>query len=106
MILSASLALVAAGDAAAQIPVAAGRQFNLSNAAWKVFIPSTYQPRSGNVADLLVHFHGDPQTVWNNAKYAELNTIIRHSELQRPVERVLDAVFQQLVVPNRSSTKR
>jgi hypothetical protein len=23
-----------------------------------------------------VHIHGDPQTVWNNAKYANLNTII------------------------------
>ena len=28
------------------------------------------------MADLLVHFHGDPQTYWNNAKYANLNTII------------------------------
>lgn len=60
----------------AQVPTATGRQFTLSNAAWKVFIPSTYQPRSGNVADVLVHFHGDPQTVWNNAKYAKLNTIV------------------------------
>lgn len=48
----------------------------MSNAAWRVFIPSTYQARSGNVADVLVHFHGDPQTVWNNAKYAKLNTIV------------------------------
>jgi hypothetical protein len=62
--------------ALAQFPVATGRQFNLSNAAWKVFIPSTYHPRSGDVADVLVHFHGDPQTVWNNAEFAELNTII------------------------------
>lgn len=60
----------------AQLPVATGRQFTLSNAAWKVFIPSTYQHRAGNVADLLVHFHGDPQTVWNNALYAKLNTIV------------------------------
>jgi hypothetical protein len=28
------------------------------------------------VADLLVHFHGDPQTVWNNSKYADLNAVI------------------------------
>lgn len=62
--------------ASAQVPTATGRQFTLSNAAWKVFIPSTYEPRSGNVADVLVHFHGDPQTVWNNAKYAKLNTIV------------------------------
>jgi hypothetical protein len=48
----------------------------MSNAAWKIFIPSTYHQRPGNVADLLVHFHGDPQTFWNNARYANLNTII------------------------------
>ncbi|MGD9634210.1 MAG: PEP-CTERM sorting domain-containing protein [Pirellulales bacterium] len=68
--------IATAATAWAQLPVATGRQFNLSNAAWKVFIPSTYQPRPGDVADLLVHFHGDPQTVWNNAQYAKLNTII------------------------------
>lgn len=68
--------LLSTVPAVAQLPTATGRQFNLSNVAWKVFIPSTYQPRPGDVADLLVHFHGDPQTVWNNAKYAELNTII------------------------------
>jgi hypothetical protein len=71
----AALAFVAE-SVSAQVPTATGRQFTLSNAAWKVFIPSTYQPRSGNVADVLVHFHGDPQTVWNNAKYAKLNTIV------------------------------
>jgi hypothetical protein len=69
-------ALLVAAPAAAQLPVATGRQIGMSNAAWKIFIPSTYQQRSGNVADLLVHFHGDPQTVWNNAKYAHLNTVI------------------------------
>jgi len=62
--------------ALAQVPVASGRSFTLSDSAWKVFIPSTYQPRAGNVADVLVHFHGDPQTYWNNARYANLNTII------------------------------
>ncbi len=70
------LPLVAARPSAAQLPTATGRQFTLSNAAWKVFIPSTYQYRPGNVADLLVHFHGDPQTYWNNAQYAKLNAII------------------------------
>jgi hypothetical protein len=70
-----AVALIAE-TAAAQVPTATGRQIAMSNAAWKVFIPSTYQPRSGNVADVLVHFHGDPQTVWNNAKYAKLNTIV------------------------------
>lgn len=60
----------------AQLPTATGRQFTLSNSAWKLFIPSTYQQRPGDVADVLFHFHGDPQTVWNNALYANLNTIV------------------------------
>jgi hypothetical protein len=68
--------LGATSDATAQIPTAAGRSFTLSSTAWKVFIPSTYYQRPGNVADVLVHFHGDPQTYWNNAQYANLNAII------------------------------
>jgi hypothetical protein len=64
-----------AANAPAQVPTATGRSFALSDAAWKLFIPSTYQPR-GNVSDVLVHFHGDPQTYWNNAKYANLNAMI------------------------------
>ncbi len=64
------------GEAAGQLPVATGRQYTLSNSAWKLFIPSTYQHRPGDVADLLVHFHGDPQTVWNNALYAKFNSIV------------------------------
>jgi hypothetical protein len=68
--------LLCASTAGAQaLPTATGRQFTLSNSAWKLFIPSNYFPR-GNVADILVHFHGDPQTVWNNAKYANLNALI------------------------------
>jgi hypothetical protein len=70
------LAVVAAPFAAAQVPTATGRQFPLSDPAWKVFIPSTYQHRPGDVADVLVHFHGDPQTFWNNAAYAKLNAIV------------------------------
>lgn len=65
-----------AAPAAAQLPVASGRQIAMSNAAWKIFIPSTYVQRPGAVADLLVHFHGDPQTYWNNAKYAKLNSVV------------------------------
>jgi len=68
--------ILLAAPAIAQIPTATGTSFTLSNAAWKVFIPSTYVQRSGNVADVLVHFHGDPQTFWNNAAYADLNAII------------------------------
>ncbi|MEA2736093.1 MAG: hypothetical protein QOE14_2544 [Humisphaera sp.] len=65
-----------ASSATAQLPVATGRQISMTAPEWKIFIPSTYQQRPGNVADLLVHFHGDPQTYWNNAKYANLNTVI------------------------------
>jgi hypothetical protein len=74
---AAVLALCAfAAPVAAQLPTATGRQISMSMPEWKIFIPSTYQQRPGNVADLLVHFHGDPQTYWNNAKYANLNTVI------------------------------
>ena len=59
----------------AQLPVATGRQLGLSRSQWKLFIPTGYAPR-GDTVDLLVHFHGDPQTVWNNAAYAELNAPI------------------------------
>jgi hypothetical protein len=69
-----------AAGATAQYPVAGltatGRSFTLSDPAWKLFIPSTYYQRPGNVADIIVHFHGDPQTYWNNAQWANLNTII------------------------------
>lgn len=68
--------LLLAQQAVAQLPVASGRQIALSNSAWKLFIPDTYEHRSGEVADILVHFHGDPQTMWNNALYAELNTVV------------------------------
>src|SRR3954447_25102614 len=72
-----SIALfLSASIAAAQLPTATGRSFILSDAAWKVFIPSTYYQRPGNVADVIVHFHGDPQTYWNNAQWANLNAII------------------------------
>src|SRR6476620_44440 len=72
--------LVTATTATAQYPVAGitatGRSFTLSDPDWKVFIPSTYYQRSGNLADIIVHFHGDPQTYWNNAQWANLNAII------------------------------
>ena len=67
--------ILAASLAHAQLPIASGKQIAMSNAAWKIFIPDNYYQR-GNVADVLVHFHGDPQTFWNNAKYANLNSII------------------------------
>lgn len=74
--IAATLLLLAVTSVHAQLPTATGRQFTLSNAAWKVFIPSTYTARPGDVADVLVHFHGDPQTFYNNAAYAKLNAIL------------------------------
>ena len=80
-----ALALLAsvltAASASAQYPVAGltatGRSLTITaGSAWKVFIPSTYITRPGNVADVLMLLHGDPQTVWNNAKWANLNSII------------------------------
>ncbi len=68
--------LLMAQCGSAQLPTATGRELPLSNPAWKVFIPSTFQERPGDVADVLFHFHGDPQTVWNNSLYANLNAII------------------------------
>lgn len=73
--------MIVVTTAAAQYPVAGltatGRSLTISSgSAWKVFIPSTFVQRAGNVADVLVLFHGDPQTVWNNAKWANLNSII------------------------------
>lgn len=75
-VLAFAAALLGARPVVAQLPTATGKQIAMSNAAWKIFIPSTYVQRSGAFADLLVHLHGDPQTVWNNAQYAKLNAII------------------------------
>jgi hypothetical protein len=68
--------ILAAAPVLAQIPTATGTPLPLSNAAWNVFIPSSYVQRPGNVADVLVHFHGNSQVFWNNAAYANLNAII------------------------------
>ena len=91
-----------AASVSAQIPTATGRSFTLSNAAWKVFIPSTYYQRPGNIADVLVHFHGDPQTYWNNAQYANLNAIlvtVNYSGLSSAYSTPFSnaALFQQVV---------
>ena len=63
---------------AAQLPTATGRTFDLPTDATghhKLFIPDGYI-HTGQAVDVLVHFHGDPQTVENNAKYAGLNAVI------------------------------
>ncbi|QDV76521.1 hypothetical protein K2D_00990 [Planctomycetes bacterium K2D] len=62
--------------ASAQAPPAMGEAFELSQPQWKLFVPSGYEHRQDGAVDLLIHFHGDPQTVWNNAAQARLNAII------------------------------
>jgi hypothetical protein len=65
--------LPAAG--AVVIPTATGRTFTLpEGSGYKLFIPDNFRADKG--ADLLIHFHGDPATVQNNAGYANLNTIV------------------------------
>ncbi|MEO1495798.1 MAG: hypothetical protein AAFV43_01480 [Planctomycetota bacterium] len=70
------LTILAAGLVEAQLPFATGRQVAMSRSQWRMFIPDTYTHRPGDEVDLLVHFHGDSQTVWNNAAYADLNAVI------------------------------
>ena len=60
----------------AQQPSATGREIQLSNPAWKLFIPDSYRQRPGKLADVLIHFHGHPQTVWDNSDLAGLNAIL------------------------------
>ncbi|MEQ8210220.1 MAG: hypothetical protein RH917_10345 [Lacipirellulaceae bacterium] len=67
---------MASQTATAQLPTATGRQIAMSQTAWKLFVPDTYQHRPADVADLLIHFHGNPQTIWNNAEYAKLNAVV------------------------------
>jgi hypothetical protein len=68
----------AAESATAQIPTATGRSVTLTSlgTAYKLFIPNNYLHRPQDATDILVHFHGDPQTVWNNAAYAKLNAVV------------------------------
>ncbi len=58
------------------IPTVTGRTFTLPTSAnHKLFIPDGFDPSADGV-DVLVHFHGDPATVNNNAGYADLNAVI------------------------------
>jgi hypothetical protein len=75
-IMVACLSAGVGSQACGQLPTATGRQWTLSNAAWKLFVPNNYQHRQGDATDLLVHFHGDPQTYWNNVAYADLNVAV------------------------------
>jgi hypothetical protein len=68
---------ISAGTLSAQtIPAVTGRTFTLPTSAnHKLFIPDTLD-LTGDDVDVLVHFHGDPATVNNNAGYAGLNAVI------------------------------
>ena len=55
---------------------ATGREITLGRSQWKLFIPDDYQPSADRSVNLLVHFHGDPQTIWNNALQADVNAVI------------------------------
>ncbi len=55
---------------------ATGREFTLGRSQWKLFIPEDYQPPTDRSVNLLVHFHGDPQTIWNNAAQADVNAVV------------------------------
>ena len=67
--------------------------------------PTTSAP--ANVADVIVHFHGDPQTFWNNAKWANLNAIIVTVNYSGLSSAYTNAVLDNYrPVSNRSSTRR
>jgi len=58
------------------LPTVTGRTFTLPTSPnHKLFIPDDYEIPTGGV-DVLVHFHGNPPTVNNNAGYADLNAVI------------------------------
>jgi len=68
--------LVATPVLAQVIPPVSGRTFTLPTSPnHKLFIPDSFDPSASGV-DVLVHFHGDPATVNNNAGYADLNAVI------------------------------
>src|SRR5262245_57440637 len=74
--LTLALVLVCSPFSRAQLPTATGRTITLSTSPnHKLFIPDGYV-HTGQAVDVLVHFHGDPATVNNNAKYANLNAVI------------------------------
>lgn len=77
-VLTAAIWACSTQPASAQIPTATGRSFTLTNlgTAYKLFIPDNYVHRPLDATDILVHFHGDPQTVWNNAAYAKLDAVV------------------------------
>lgn len=49
-----------------------GRELPMGRPEWRLYLPAACAPRPEGIADLLVHFHGDPETVWRNAEEARL----------------------------------
>lgn len=74
--LACLIAVLVASAASAQLTQATGEAHQLSQPQWKLFVPVGYEHRSDGAVDLLIHFHGDPPTVWNNAAQAKLNAVI------------------------------
>ncbi len=68
--------MTAASVHAQTLPTVTGRTLTLPTSPnHKLFIHDNYEmPTSG--VDVLVHFHGNPPTVNNNAGYADLNAVI------------------------------
>ncbi len=72
----AAVVLTADPGFAQVIPAVTGRTFTLPTSLnHKLFIPDSFDLSAGGV-DVLVHFHGNPATVNNNAGYADLNAVI------------------------------
>ncbi|QDU91602.1 hypothetical protein Pla175_50320 [Pirellulimonas nuda] len=74
--LGAAVVLAQPAAAADPLPAASGRALAMSRPQWRLWVPADYQPRPDGAVDLLVHLHGDPQTVWNNAAAARLNAVV------------------------------
>ena len=75
-LLSVMPSLVVADEPPAPLPTAKGREIVLATKGAKLFVPDTYQPREDGKVDLLVHFHGHPPVVRDNAAFARLNAVI------------------------------
>ncbi|MEM1098696.1 MAG: hypothetical protein AAGH92_07900 [Planctomycetota bacterium] len=70
------ICVLALPAAAQPLPVATGQSFTLpTDPGHALFLPQDLTA-TDNTIDLLVHFHGDPATVRNNAAYAGLNAAV------------------------------
>jgi hypothetical protein len=95
-----ALSIGFAFPAAAQVPVATGRNIAMVDSHWKLFIPDGYV-QSASV-DLIVNFHGDDATFRNNVKWANLNVVevtVNYSGLSSAYQTPFSdpALFQSLL---------